>query len=159
QLLCLMLPATSVGPFKLDRPNETADDVLDALSVLGDAVDVPRLLVRVLTEYLTKYTDETGTPVFCGDGYFATSDGTPPNAEQSALDVVDSFTMSVTLSLAAIGFARVFRTYLTRPDLLREVEDLERMASTRLTAAMVGLLRSFTVNAMDAGSPEGQILV
>ncbi len=159
QLLCLMLPATSVAPFKLDQPNETADDVLESLRVMGDAVEVPRRLVRVLTEYFRQYTDDTGTPVFHGTGYFGTSDGSPPSPEQSGLDVVDSFTMSVTLSLAAIGFTRVFRRYLTRPDLLREVADLEMMASTRLTAAMVGLLRSFTVNAFEAGSAEGQILL
>jgi hypothetical protein len=45
-----------------------------------------------------------------------------------------------------------------RVDLLREIDTLEEMSSTRLSAAMIGLLRSFTVNVFDAGSAEGHAL-
>jgi hypothetical protein len=159
QLLSLMLPATSLELFKLDCPDETANDVIEALRVLGAVTEIPRLLIRVLTEYMEKYTDESGTPVFFGDGYFTTTDGGAPSEEQAALDVVDSFTMSVTLSLAAIGFARVFQQYVRREDLRGEIVRLERLASARLSAAMIGLLRSFTVYAFDASAPEGRTLV
>ena len=54
QLLCLMTPAAEVPSFRIDQPDETADDVLDALAPLGDAIEIPRLLVRVITEYMDK---------------------------------------------------------------------------------------------------------
>ena len=60
--------------------------------------------------------------------------------------------MSVTLSLATIGFVRVFRTAVRREEILQEIAALESMASARLSAAMVGLLRSFTVNVFDVDS-------
>jgi hypothetical protein len=160
QLLCLMTPATTVESFALDQPNATDEDVAGALRALGDPVEIPQRLVRVLTEYMERYTDAEGTPIFAGDSYFRSSDqGQEPTDAQVALDVVDSFAMSVTLTLAAIGFLRVFKAQLRRPDLLAEVDALEALASKRLTAAMVGLLRSFTVNVFDADSSYGQALI
>jgi hypothetical protein len=159
QLLCLLAPATEVGSFKLDLPDETAEDVLDALSVLGDSVELPRRLIRVISDYMRSYTDEAGTPTFAGGSYFTSTDPVrEPTAEQRAIEVVDSFSMSVRLCLATIGFVRVFRTVITRDDLRREVDELEAMASKRLTAAMVGLLRSFAINVFDISSPEGRAL-
>jgi hypothetical protein len=159
QLLCLLAPATEVVAFRLDRPDETADDVLTHLRALGDSVEIPRLIIHVVREYLERYTDETGTPTFSGDSYFVSPDGGgAPTAQQRALQVVDSFSMSVTLMLATIGFGRVFRTVVRRDDILRDLAELEALASERLSAAMVGLLRSFTANVFDADSPEGRIL-
>jgi hypothetical protein len=160
QLLCLMTPATAIPTFKLDRPDETAEDVLAALRVLGDSVEIPQVLVRVLSEYMRKYTDESGTPIFPGGSYFFTGPGNgPTTAEQRRLDVVDSMAISVALTLATIGFVRVFRSMVRRPELHQEIDALEEMASRRLTAAMVGLLRSFTVYVFDLDSREGQALV
>ncbi|MFC0530712.1 SCO2524 family protein [Phytohabitans kaempferiae] len=160
QLLCLMTPATTVESFAIDQPNATDEDVAAALRLLGDPVEIPRRMVRVLTDYMERYTDETGTPIFSGDSYFrsAESDREPTHA-QTALDVVDSFAMSVTLTLATIGFLRVFRSELSRDDIRSEVDALERLASTRLTAAMIGLLRSFTVSVFDADAGFGKALV
>src|SRR6266536_1882347 len=90
QLLCLMLPAAELPAFRLDSPDETAEDVLDALLLLGDAVETPKLLVRVITDYLRNYTDESGAPTFAGGSYFQCDE--PANdmtAEQRRLDVVD----------------------------------------------------------------------
>src|SRR5690606_23485597 len=78
---------------------------------------------------------------------------------QRQLEVVESFSLSVRLSLATIGFLRVFRTVLSREDLLREVAELEAMASKRLTAAMLGLLRSFSIYVVDVNSPAGRVLI
>jgi hypothetical protein len=157
QLLCLMLPATEVPSFRLDRPDETAEDVLDALRVFGHSVEIPLLLIRVLTEYMERYTDESGTPIFSAEGYFRGGDtNCAPTEAQLSLDVVDSFSTSVALTLATIGFVRVFRTVVTRQDIQRDIDKLEAMASKRLSAAMVGLLRSFAVNVFDADSPEGR---
>jgi hypothetical protein len=160
QLLCLMTPATTVESFAIDQPNATDDDVAAALRGIGDTVELPQRLVRVLTEYMKRYTDPDGTPLFSGHSYFRSSqpDDEPTDAQQ-ALDVVDSFAMSVTLTLATIGFLRVFRAELRREDIIAEVDELERLASTRLTAAMVGLLRSFTVSVFDADSGFGRAMV
>ena len=40
--------------------------------------------------------------------------------------------------------------------MLQEVDELEQLCSQRLTAAMVGLLRSFTVNTFDPSDPPGR---
>jgi hypothetical protein len=159
QLLCILLPATSGGPFGLDQPNATADDVAKALRGLGTAVDIPRTLIRALIEYMDRYTDEDGTPNFAGMGYFSTVDGSEPTDDQAALFVVDSFTMSIGLALAALTFARGFRAASHRSDLVELALELERKASTRLTAAMVGMLRSFTVYPFDMDSEAGRTLV
>lgn len=159
QLLCIMTPAADVPVFRLDRPDETSEDVLRALELFGDSVEVPRLLLRVLTEYMERYSAEDGTPIFAGEGSFQ-----PPSEEAALsdvhrrLDVVDSYSTSVALTLATIGFVRVFKETIRRDDLRREVEALEGLASRRLSAAMIGLLRSFTVNVFDAHSPEGSAL-
>lgn len=161
QLLCLMMPATEIPSFKLDRPDEAAEDVLEALAPLGDSVEIPRRIIRIINDYLERYTDADGTPVF-GGSYFSarTADRRPaePTTAQRDLDVVNSFAMSVMLTLATIGFLRAFRGVVRRDDILEEIQALETRASMRLSAAMVGLLRSFTVKVFDATSTEGQAL-
>jgi hypothetical protein len=159
QLLCLLLPATKLDAFALDRPDQTSERMVRALRRLGTATDIPRVLVDVFTEYFTKYTDADGTPLFAGETYFETEPGAgEPTATQLQLAIVDSFAMSVTVSLATIGFARVFRRSVTREDLRAKIEALENMASVRLSAAMVGLLRSFSVNVFSIDSTAGQNL-
>jgi hypothetical protein len=160
QLLCLLTPATEIASFKLDQPNETADDVLDALRLIGDSVELPRRLIRVMADYMATYTDDSGAPIFSGGSYFESTDpAMQPTPTQQRLDVVDSFSMSLRLSLAVIGFIRVFRRVLTRPDLLREVDELEEIASARLTSAIIGLFRSFAVYSFEISSPDGRALL
>jgi hypothetical protein len=163
QLLCIMYPAADVPGFRLYAPDETADDVLDALQGAGDSVGIPMLLVRVIGEYLRNYVDpSSGMPIFSGGSYFSGAPGESGRADltpdQRALDVVDSYSMSLTLMLNTLGFLRGFRQYARRAPLRREIDELEELASRRLTAAMVGLLRSFTVNVFEPDSPPGKIL-
>jgi hypothetical protein len=159
QLLCLLMPATQVNAFNLDRPDETAEEMIRALRPLGNATEIPRTLISVLRDYFRKYTSEDGTPIFSGSTYFASDGPGKPSKDQLALDIVDSFAMSVTLSLAVLGFLRVLRTSVRREESKTEIDSLEDQASVRLSAAMVGLLRSFTVNAFDVDSAFGQALV
>ena len=63
-----------------------------------------------------------------------------------------------TALLAALGFARVYRPSTQRAETLVELETLEKNASIRLSAAMIGLLRSFTTNVFKIDSPEGRTL-
>jgi hypothetical protein len=159
QLLCLMYPASQVSGFKLDQPDQTATDVVEALRTLGDAVEIPKLLIRVIAEYMDRYTNESGSPVFSGGSYYEPRHpGDALTPEQRDLDVVDSFSMSVTLSLATLGFLKVFRSVVRRKQLRDEVDSLEAAASRRLTAAMIGLLRSFAVHAFPPDSDPGRTL-
>src|SRR5262249_15928814 len=81
-----------------------------------------------------------------------------PTDVQRRFDIVDSFAMSVTLSLATIGFVKVFRTSTRRDELIEQLDEVTEVASTRLTAAMIGLLRSFGVNVFAADAAFGQNL-
>jgi len=160
QLLCLMYPAADVSNLALDQPDATADDVLEALRPLGNRIEIPKVLIDVLADYMATYRSEDGTPIFSGDSYFTPAeDGAELTTEQRALDVVDSFAMSISLALSTLGFLKVFSRSVHRPQLKEKIADLEAATSTRLTAAMVGLLRSFAVNVFDADSEQGQVLL
>jgi hypothetical protein len=153
------MPESQVEVFGLDEPDRTGDDMLHALAPLGGATEIPRRLVNILGEYFDRYTDEYGAPVFSGGSYFTSMSGArEPTERQRELDIVESFATSVTLSLATIGFVKIFRQSTRRVDLIQELDRLTEMASTRLTAALVGLLRSFSVNVFDADGPFGRNL-
>ena len=158
QLLTILYPATTIDSLGVDTVDETADDVLSYLQSLGNAMDIPRQLIRFIGEYMRTYIID-GTPDFSGDTYFDPED---PKAavkdEQRHLHVVDSYSMSVTLCLSTLGFLRVYRPGLRSSKMIQEVDDLEKLCSQRLTAAMVGLLRSFTVNTFEPNEPPGQTL-
>ena len=156
QLLTILYPATAIDSLKIDQVDQTADDVLDYLRSLGNALDIPRRLVGALSEYMRTYLVD-GTPDFSGDSYFDVleEDEVAPKSEQLKLHVVDSYSVSVSLCLATLGFLQVFRRDIKSPRMWRELDELEKLSSTRLTAAMVGLLRSFTVNTFLPTDPPG----
>lgn len=157
QLLCLMAPATRIRTFGLDMPDETTDDVLAALKPLGDCKELPRRLIRTIAAYFQEYSDEDGTPLFSGGSYFIPTDQQQDMPEDfGSLDVVDSYAMSIRLCLATIGFIRIVQKEVSRPETQKLISDVEEMASTRLTAAMIGLIRSFAVYVFDIDSPEGR---
>ncbi|QDY07319.1 hypothetical protein FJK98_09155 [Micromonospora sp. HM134] len=159
QLLTLLLPAAKVSELSLDDPDRVDDEVIEALSSLGDAIKIPRQLVGLMVEYFRRYTDEAGTPIFAGGSYLTPTEGGPPlTEEQYSLDIVDSFAVSVTLTLATIGFVKVYRKATQRRDLLAQLDELEAMANVRLTAAMVGLLRSFSTFVFTSTDPSGRRL-
>jgi hypothetical protein len=159
QLLTILYPATAIDSLKIDRVDQTADDVLDSLSSLGNALDIPRRLIAVLSEYMTTYMVD-GTPDFSGGTYFdVPGQGEMPEAEQLKLHVVDSYSMSVSLCLATLGFLQVYRESSVKSQRMqREVDELQKLSSKRLTAAMVGLLRSFTINTFLPTDPPGETL-
>lgn len=159
QLLCLMYPAAEVSNFKLDAPDETADDVLGALRSLGDSVEIPKLMIDVISSYMANYVSPEGTPIFAGGSYFEPRDeGAELTQEQRGFDVVDSFATSIALALSTLGFLRVFSRSVRRNELKEKIAELEAVTSTRLTAALVGLLRSFSVNVFEPDSPGGKAL-
>jgi hypothetical protein len=159
QLLTILYPATAIESLKVDSVDQTADDVLEYLRPLGNALDIPRRLIEFIGDYLRTYP-AGGTPDFSGDTYFGTEDGETGTVKpgQQKLHVVDSYSMSLTLCLSTLGFLRVYRQSLRSQRMLHEVDRLEKLTSQRLTAAMVGLLRSFTVNTFDPSDPAGQTM-
>jgi hypothetical protein len=158
QLLTILYPATIIESLNVDSVDETAEDVLDHLRSLGNAEDIPRQLMKFIAEYMRTYLID-GTPDFSGDTYFDPEDPeTEVKREQRQLHVVDSYSMSVTLCLSTLGFLQVYRQGLRRSKILQEIAEVEKLCSQRLTAAMVGLLRSFTVNTFDPNDPPGQTL-
>ncbi|MCX5263405.1 SCO2524 family protein [Streptomyces sp. NBC_00199] len=158
RLLCLMFPATEIASLRLDDPDITQDDVAKALKAAGDPTEIPRNLVTILTEFMARHGGDD-CPSFAGGHYYAAEDpGRELTREQREIDVVDSYSMSLTLCLATLGFLKVYRGKTQRASTLAQIDRLSEAASTRLTAAMVGLLRSFTVNVVDIDSSQGRAL-
>lgn len=159
QLLCIIYPATVLPYFRLDQPDDTADDILEVLRPLGDELDIPQRLIELLIEHIEYYTESDG-PSFAGGSYFKRAeDGTEPTSEQIQVDVVDSFSMAVSLMLSTLSLVRGFGNTSLNPEFERRLQHLERIANVRLTAAMVGLLRSFVINVFTPDSSEGRALL
>jgi hypothetical protein len=159
QLLCIMLPATEIPGFRLDRPDVTDADVLSALHPLGDRVAIPRRMIAALTDFMRKYQDENGIPRFPGGSYVGAEEDSPSSDPLQSPDVVESFSVSLTLTLATLGFCKVFLTSLSRPELIKEVTELETLSRRRLTAALTGLLRSFAINVFPPDTVAGRNLL
>jgi hypothetical protein len=158
QLLTILYPTTAIESLKLDSVDQTADDVLDYMRSLGNAMDIPRQLVRFISEYMRTYLVD-GTPDFSGDSYFDAFEGeATPKPEQLRLHVVDSYSMSVSLCLATLGFLQVYREGIKGPRMRQEIDELAKLSSERLTAAMVGLVRSFTINTFLPADPPGETM-
>lgn len=131
-LLCLMYPATNVPALRFDRPDQTSLDVLEALHGLGNDLEVARTVVRILIDYMERYSVD-GKPIYPGGSYLELRSrdhdehGEPivPTTDQQNLEVVDSYSMSVTLTLATLGFLQVLRTGM------RNERNLARSRSCR----------------------------
>jgi hypothetical protein len=160
RLLCLMYPATEIPAFRLDDPDTTERDVQNALKNVGGRVEIPAKLVRALAEFMRTYTAEDKRPSFAGGYYFDARDpGEELSDEQRQLGVVDSFSMSITLCLATLGFLKVYEGKTRRREMRALIEEVRAATETRLTAAMVSLLRSFTVNVFDPDGVQGRTLL
>ncbi|GAB1329705.1 SCO2524 family protein [Streptomyces sp. NPDC093260] len=160
RLLCLLYPATEVPAFRLDQPDTTERDVLRALEGVGSRLEIPPNLITALTQFMRTHTGPDDSPTFAGGHYFKPSDPKLElTYEQSQLGVVDSYSMSVTLCLATLGFLKVYEVTTSRPEVLRAVAELREATNIRLTSAMISLLRSFTVNVFDAESEQGRRLI
>jgi hypothetical protein len=151
QLLCLLYPATEVSSLALDRADSIGADVSRTLRPLGESGQLARALIGIIAEYVRTYTTEAGEPIFDSGGYVAGAADDPgqaagQSAEQSALQIVDAYSMSVSLCLATLGFLQVYEPSAKRAELRRQIDFVRDAMKTRLTTAMVGLLRSFVVN-------------
>ncbi|MEV6770790.1 SCO2524 family protein [Nocardia sp. NPDC051030] len=176
QLLCLLYPATEIDGFALDRPEHIADDVRAVLAPLGAGWRIGENIVDILEQYIDRYTEvvevnaetKKDLPVFAAGSYLTATGGAYPTDAQRGLDVVDSYSMSLTLCLAALKFLRSFhgpiaelasRRIRDAVELAPRIQDLDARINTRLTAAMVGLVRSFVVQTVTPESAEGQAML
>ncbi|MFJ1599936.1 SCO2524 family protein [Streptomyces sp. NPDC088261] len=159
RLLCLMYPATEIPAFRLDDPDTTERDVQAALKSVGGRLELPGKLVTVLAEFMRTHAAEDKRPSFSGGYYFISGDPEQDlTQEQRELGVVDAFSMSITLSLATLGFLKVYETRTRRAEVRALIDELKAATEVRLTAAMVSLLRSFTVNVFDPEEAQGRTL-
>ncbi|SED47798.1 hypothetical protein SAMN05216489_03558 [Streptomyces sp. 3213] len=158
RLLCLLYPATELPSFRLDDPDTTQSDVQQALRRAGGRLEIPANLVTAAAEFMRTHTDDK-RPTFAGGYYFQSRDPEKDlTEEQRRLGVTDSFSMSITLCLALLGFLKVYESKTRRSGMQETIRELRDATSNRLTAAMVSLLRSFTVNVYGTDSPQGQAL-
>ncbi|MEV6170362.1 SCO2524 family protein [Streptomyces sp. NPDC051954] len=159
RLLCLLYPATEIPAFRLDDPDTTQEDVQQALKKAGGRLDIPANIVMAAAEFMRTHTGDDKRPTFSGGYYFGSPEETTDlTEEQRELGVVDSFSMSISLCLATLGFLKVYATKTRRSDIQETIAELRTATSNRLTAAMVSLLRSFTVNVFDTDSSQGRTL-
>lgn len=160
QLLCILYPATQIDSFALHDPDRISDDVRQALDPLGRRIG--QKIVEVLDEYLQRY-EQGGQPIFSADSYLRHSAGSEPTDLQRKLDVVDSYSTSLTLCLAGLQLLSSLRGVSNRRSeqerLDKLIEPVEGRLNQRLTAAMVGLVRSFVVRTVDPVSADGQAML
>jgi hypothetical protein len=159
QLLCILYPATIVPALGFDQPDLTPEDILAALRKLGNELEIAKSMVGLLTDFMEEYRDEKGYPTFSGGSYLEpesvdSPDGAATEAQRE-MEIVDSYSMSITLTLATLGFLQVLGEGVRNPSTLEQISHLRELASDRLTAAMTGLLRSFSVHVFEADSPAG----
>jgi hypothetical protein len=158
QLLTILYPATVIRSLAVSSVDQTADDVLDHLHSLGDELDIPQKLIGFIGDYMRAYLID-GTPDFsAGDSFQSEDGGTPVAPAQLTLGIVDSYSMSLTLCLSTLEFLRIYRRGLRSARMIKEVDEVEKLCRQRLSAAMVGLLRSFNVNTFAPDAPAGRAM-
>jgi predicted nucleic acid-binding Zn-ribbon protein len=161
QLLCFLDPATALPELRLEVPGNVTLEAGVALARFGGAAQTPRVLISALEEYLDRYTRPDGSGDFSGGSSLI-----PLDQEQRLpkelleQDVGPSFAVSVRLCLAAMGFLDEYLNFLPqRSALVPWAARVREALSVRLTGALVGLLRGFTLNPMTLGSYEGRGLM
>jgi hypothetical protein len=160
QILVLLYPATEVPGFRLDRPDAIEDDVLAVLRPMGSGLDIPMRMLEALEQYLARYTDAENGPTFSGGTYLQTLEpGGEVQPEQAGYDITESYSISVTLCLSAKGFLREFQRTVERRQLQERIESAMAALDSRLTAAMIGLLRSFVIKILDPDSLAEAVLL
>ncbi len=156
-----MYPAVEVDGLGL-APNEASASpkTLAALAPIGNNRLIILKLIEAIGQFMDRYSDSEGQPIFSGGSYFdPDSDGVTLGDKERSVEIVDSYSMSVTLCLSALIFAKEIKGEMQSEKNLANLEKMEHAASARLTAAMAGLIRSFTVYVFDATDSAGKYLI
>jgi hypothetical protein len=163
QLLCLLYPAQELVELRYADPDATSDAVLSALSGLGDAVEIPIRIMRLVKDYMERHVDDEGVPVYSGGSNMHRVDRTQKaSPEQRAIDVTEGFALAIPLCLTSLTFLADFQPTVDRmgrADLIKELEHVQQAIHRRLLGAITGLLRSFAVATFDADDEFGRQLI
>ncbi|MEU5155110.1 SCO2524 family protein [Glycomyces sp. NPDC021274] len=163
QLLCLLYPAQELPELNYADPDATSDAVLEAFSGLGDAVEIPIRIMRLVKNYMEKHVDDEGVPVYSGGSNMHRKDRSQKaHPEQRAIDVTEGFALAIPLCLTSLSFLQDFQPTVDRMgrvDLSRELEQVQTAIHRRLLGAITGLLRSFAVSTFDADDDFGRQLI
>lgn len=163
QLLCLLFPAQELPELNYADPDSTSDAVLEAFSGLGDAVEIPIRIMRLVKAYMEKHVDAEGVPVYSGGSNMHRKDRTQKaNPDQRAIDVTEGFALAIPLCLTSLAFLQDFQPTVDRmgrADLSRELTQVQKTIHRRLLGAITGLLRSFAVSTFDAEDDFGRQLL
>lgn len=149
RLLCLLLAATSLDRFRLARPAtlpENRVQLLDPRLKTGTA-----LAQRIIDELLAFHRryERDGRPVFGAGTYLLDQHG---KATDPDVEVVDSFTLSVSLCLYTLMLLKSWRKQ--QESKLERMPELRDLAERRLTFALQGLVDSFCVAPVAAAPDE-----
>ena len=156
-MLCILYPATQLQNtgFALARAGKVHKDVLKSLAAWGDQSQIQKDILRAVDYYLRRYTTEDNRPVFTGTSRLRTysegNDGTKEGIteEQRNIDITDAFSTSIHWCLAVLEFLREIESQDGKTE---QIDKLRKDTSHRLSAAMVGLLRSFTITVFEKDS-------
>ncbi len=151
-LLCLLLPQGAVPSFNLRGGFESRGPGVDTINAQyarrPDSelkTEAAHLICAVARDFLEHNSDD-GRPVFSAKGYVTPGEACPDELRDGSIDIVDSFTMSVSTCLQILqllgpngwGNARS-----TNEALANECDSICDLAHRRLTAALIGLCNSF----------------
>jgi hypothetical protein len=157
-----MYPAVEIDGLGLNT-SEASDKTLAAVKPLGNNRMVILRLIDVMNQFMQRYSDQNGEPVFPGGSYFDPEgqgdDRIELGNKERSIEIVDSYSMSITLCLSALIFTKEIKAEMQSEKNLANLEKLEHAASIRLTAAMAGLIRSFAVYVFDPKDAAGKSLV
>lgn len=155
-LNCLLMPQMDIAGLDLSDLDEVETGIYEVLRPLAssagdrevnhDGCCLPNDVLETLTTTLLAYFNEyqhDGQPHFLSGGYAASESGRD-------VEVVDSYTLATAVSVNTLYLTDQWITQARGTDryryLSRTWEDLRNLADRRLTAAMTGLVGSFSVN-------------
>ncbi len=166
QLLCLLYPATSLDAFALDQPDSITNDAKKALAPFGSETRIGNVLVNLIEAYIERYTGPDDEPVFAMGSYLRATDDRVPTPAERSVEIVDSYSMSLSLCIAALRFLKGYErsvSGLLRDEPKRQFAErmraLQEQVGARLTAAMTGLVRSFVIHTTEPDSAPGQAIL
>lgn len=147
RLVTLLLPVTQLPRHSLDEPTKlTEDQVILFDPSLRSGSKLVQRLIDELFEFYQRY-ERDGELDFSAGSYLESPSGEPVPEN---VEVLDSYTMSVTLCVFTLLLVASWKTVEGAEDIKWErLEDLKGKACVRLTAAMRGMLASFSVTTAD----------
>lgn len=169
-LLCLLHPQTSIDAFSIRTARRARGIGVDHINELfrahaeaGEplANDGIKFIVEIAKNYLEfNRRSDNKTPRFDAGAYLEPVGSLTSTADDESPDTVDSLSvsLSVCLRLLYLMGPAGWRKYAD-PKMWDDCDEVYRLASERLTAALRGLIRCFAYSEYDIGTWEEKTLV